>query len=113
MTPDDVRKLPAAQKRTLLDTLLNELGAHGVLQLDRPGGPEYLYRAPPNAKELAERSLREATEAELIESIRLAEDCDDDDEWMSVGEVLRLGDRMDALPESPEPSAPPAEVAAR
>jgi hypothetical protein len=86
--PAAVLKLPDAQKRAIFDALLADLGAHGVLQLDHPTGPEYIYRAPPNARALAEQSLRQATEAELIESIGLAENGDDDD-FMSVGEVLR------------------------
>jgi hypothetical protein len=113
--PATVRNMPAETQRQLLDALLTELGAHGVMQFAGPTGMEYVYRAPPNAKERAEQSLREATEAELLESIRLAEEAEDfeGEEWMSMGEVLRLGDRMVPPPASPEPSAPSAEAVAR
>ncbi len=113
--PAAVRNLSAKAQRELLDALLTELGAHGVMQLTGPTGTEYVYRAPPNAKEVAERSLRKATDEELLESIRLAEESEDfeGEEWMSMGEVLRLGDRLVPPPASPEPSAPPAEASAR
>ena len=95
-TPIDtaaVLKLPAKAKRELLDALLADFGAQGVLQLDRPEGPEYIYRAPPNAKELAEEAARNATPEELAELDRRANA--PDSEYMSFEEVLRIGEEDD------------------
>jgi hypothetical protein len=92
-TPIDtaaVLKLPATNKRAILDALLTDFGAHGVLQLELPNGPERIYRPMPNARELAEESLRNATPEELEESARLADA--PDHELLSVEDLLRLGE---------------------
>jgi hypothetical protein len=107
--PAAVLKLPAVQKRAILDALLGDFGAHGVLQLELPNGPERIYRPMPNAHELAEESLRNATPEELAESLRRAND--PDSAFMSVEEVKQIG-VLAPPPASPAPSAPPVRATA-
>ena len=101
--PAAVLKLPANAQRALLDTVLDALGAHGVVYLESVNGPIRIYRAPPNARELAEESLRNATPEELAESLRRAND--PDSEFMSVEEVKKIGTQAPP-PASPVRSAP-------
>lgn len=84
-----VLKLPAAQKRALLDALLGDQQAHGVVDLTFPDGQVRIYRPMPNARELSEEAARNATPEELAESLRRAND--PDSEFMSVEEVLKIG----------------------
>ncbi len=85
-----VLKLPAEAKRALLDALLADQGAHGVVHLQLPDGPVHIYRPPPNARELAEEAARNATPEELAEAVRRANA--PDSEFMSFEEVLRIGE---------------------
>lgn len=87
--PAAVLKLPTASKRAIFDALLADFGAHGVLQLELPNGPERIYRPMPNARELSEEAARNATPEELAESLRRAND--PDSEFMSIEEVLKIG----------------------
>lgn len=79
-------KLPTEAKRAIFDALRTDLGAHGILQLDRPEGPEYTCRAPPNAKEMAEEAARNATPKSLDELRRRA--VAPDNEFMSFETAL-------------------------
>jgi hypothetical protein len=101
--PAAVRSLPAKAQRELLDTLLTELGAHGVMQLTGPTGTEYVYRAPPNAKELAEEAARNAPPEELDELQRRARS--GPEEWMNFDEALKLGEESIARPPTPQPAS--------
>lgn len=89
MTADDVLKLPAAQKRALLEAVLDGIGASGVVYLELPDGPLHRYLPLPNARELSEEAARNATPEELAEALRRAND--PDSEFMSVEEVLKIG----------------------
>ena len=97
-------KLPFAAKRAILDALLTDQQAHGIVHLELPDGPLHLYRSPPNARELAVQSWNDVTPEELEESIRRAND--PDSEFMTIDELLMIGDEEDQPPASPAPSEP-------
>jgi hypothetical protein len=99
-----VLKMPVRAQRELIDAILDGLGAHGIVHLELPDGPLHRYLPVPNARELAEESLRNASPEELAESLRRAND--PDHMFMSIEEVLKIGEEEDQPPASPAPSAP-------
>ena len=89
-----IKSLPTDEKRKLLVALVQDLTARrtGPVSVKDPAGEVIAFVVNPTARAVAEEAMRNASEEEIAEMRRLANDLDN---TLSLDEVLNLPDEPD------------------